>query len=89
MPAPSSIDLRLQIVRAADRGARSAAPHPSTTAGAGGPCSIFNQADLRELVEAMPDSALAELWTELQRRSEVRAGALDDPQRALPGRPAA
>ena len=43
------------------------------------------EADLRRLVEAMPDLTLTELRTDLERRSG--AAGLDDPQCPLPDRP--
>ena len=98
MPAPISMDLRLRIVRAVERGssireaARRFAVSPSAAiklmqrvraTGSAAPARYGghrrpvlepHEADLRGLVEAMPDLTLAELQTELQRRCGVQAG---------------
>jgi transposase len=98
MPAPISMDLRLRIVRAVERGssiraaARRFAVSPSAAVklmqrvratGSAAPDrygghrrSVLgpHEAELRRLVAATPDLTLAELQTELQRRSAVRAG---------------
>jgi putative transposase len=98
MPAPISMDLRLRIVRAVERGSsiRQAAQRfavspsaavklmqrvratgsaaPDRYGGRRRPVLGPHEAELRRLVEATPDLTLAELQTELQRRSGVRAG---------------
>ena len=98
MPAPMSLDLRLRIVGAVERGssireaARRFAVSPSaaiklmqrvrTTGSAlparfGGhrrPLLAPHEHELRRLVEASPDSTLAELQAALERRCGVLAG---------------
>ena len=112
MPAPISMDLRLRIARAVERGSsiRAAAQRfavspsaaiklmqrvratgsaaPARYGGHRRPLLAPHEADLRKLVAATPDLTLASpgraaaaLWG--------ASGALDDPQRAPPARPAA
>jgi transposase len=98
MPAPMSMDRRLRIVRAVERGssiraaARRSAVSPSAaiklmqrvrTTGSAAPARYGGhrrpllapyETHLTGLVEAKPDSTLAELQGELQRRCGILAG---------------